>query len=45
MTTAAHSYQPRHAERHVSATRVSLLLGNAALWVVMIAGLTMVVGH
>ena len=41
MTTAAYTYKHRQ-ERHVSLTRLSVILANLGLWAGLIIGLTMV---
>ncbi|GGL46566.1 MULTISPECIES: hypothetical protein [Caulobacter] len=38
MTTAAYTYKHRQ-ERHVSLTRLSVILGNLGLWAGLIVGL------
>jgi hypothetical protein len=38
MTTAAYTYKHRH-ERHVSLTRLSVILANLGLWAGLIVGL------
>lgn len=41
MTTAAYTYKHRQ-ERHVSLTRLSVILANLGLWAGLIVGLAMV---
>jgi|EndMetStandDraft_2_1072991.scaffolds.fasta_scaffold2921325_2 hypothetical protein len=41
MTTAAYTYKHRQ-ERHVSLTRLSVILANLGLWAGLIIGLAMV---
>jgi hypothetical protein len=42
MASATYTYQPRHIERHVSLTKVSMMLANVALWAALIASLAMI---
>ncbi|SFI82116.1 hypothetical protein [Caulobacter sp. UNC279MFTsu5.1] len=41
MTTAAYTYKHRH-ERHVSLTRLSVILANLGLWAGLIVGLAVI---
>jgi hypothetical protein len=41
MATAAYSYK-RHQDRHVSLTKLSVILANLALWASLIVGLALV---
>lgn len=45
MASAAHIFKERRIERHVSPTRLTILIGNLALWAVLIAGLAIVLGR
>ncbi|WP_281360084.1 hypothetical protein [Caulobacter soli] len=41
MTTAAYTYKTRH-DRHVSLTKLSVILTNLGLWASLIVGLAIV---
>ena len=43
MATAAYTYK-RHQERHVSLTKLTVILANLALWASLIAGFGLVAG-
>ncbi len=44
MATAAYSYKPRHGDRHVSLTKLSVILASLGLWASLILGLAIVAG-
>jgi len=43
MATAAYTYK-RHQERHVSLTKLTVVMANLALWASLIVGLAYVAG-
>ena len=42
MASAAYIYKPRHGDRHVSLSKLSVILANLALWATALLGLAIV---
>lgn len=42
MSSASYTYQPRQTERHVSLSKVGMILANFALWAALISSLVVI---